>query len=159
MGDSQSKTFGDDFLTKLQGELGKPAPVFGKSLFAGPSNASVSAWNTNIGGANDIVRGGGFTSPMRGAMDAFGGLGKTYGDLGKAYDPNSEAYQTLRQGVTDDTLASVNSMFGGSGRLGSGLNYTSAAKGLGSALAGLDYGNMQNDINNRFRAADSQAGI
>jgi hypothetical protein len=106
-----------------------------------------------------LASGNGLSNGQDRAVRNMRGLGGEYADLGEAYDPNSEAYQTLRQGITDDTLGSVNSMFGGSGRLGSGLNYTAASKGLGNALAGLDYSNMQNDINNQYRSLDSRQGV
>lgn len=122
--------------SRVQGELGDVAQGFG-----------------------GLADNNGLTLGQSRALRGVTGLGSQYGDLGEAYDPDSEAYQTLRQGITDDTLASVNSMYGASGRGGSNLNYSSAAKGLGNALAGLDYGNMQNNINNKYRSLDSQRGI
>jgi hypothetical protein len=159
MGDSDSKKFGDKYLGKLTGQLNTKAPVFGESLFAGAGTGTKNAWNQGTAFSNSLISGGGYTAPMKSAMDKFSGLGGTYGDLATAYDPNSEAYQTLRSGVSDDVLTGVASLGASNGRFGSTSFNKGAAEGLGEALAGLDYGNMQNDINNRFRAADSQAGI
>lgn len=88
-----------------------------------------------------------------------GGIGQGYAGLSNAYAQDAPGYQHLRDTLKDDTLASVNASFGGSGRLGSGLNISSAARGVGDTLANLDYGNFQNNVNNRYRSLDSQAGI
>jgi hypothetical protein len=157
--DSQSKQFGDTFLDKLEGQLDQKAPVFNKSLFVGAGQGTRNAWdagNDFAGGLNDA---GGFGYGQRGAMDGLGGLGGKYGALGGAYDPNSDAYKRLRQGIADDTMKEVGSQFTASGRFGGGSHVSTAAEGLGDALAGLDYGNMQNDINNRYRSLDSQRSI
>jgi hypothetical protein len=159
MGDSESKQFGDKYLGKLEGQLDQKAPVFNKSLFVGAGQGTRNAWdagNDFAGGLNDA---GGFGYGQRGAMDGLGGLGGKYGALGGAYDPNSDAYKRLRQGIADDTMKEVGSQFTASGRFGGGSHVSTAAEGLGDALAGLDYGNMQNDINNRYRSLDSQRSI
>jgi hypothetical protein len=157
--DSDSKKFGDKYLGKLTGQLNTKAPVFGESLFAGAGTGTKNAWNQGTSFANSLISGGGYTAPMTTAMGKFGGLGDTYKGLATAYDPNSAAYQTLRGGIRDDVLTDVASLGASNGRYGSTSFNKGAAEGLGQALAGLDYTNMQNDVNNRFRAADSQAGI
>lgn len=85
-------------------------------------------------------------------------IGGQYGQLSDAYSAGSPGMSQLRNKLQDDTLTGVNSIFGGSGRLGSGQHISSASEGLGNALAGFDYANYQNDINNRYRSLDSQAG-
>lgn len=159
MGDSESKQFGDKFLGQLEGQLDKKPPVFNKSLFVGAGQGTRNAWDAGTDFATDINDAGGFGYGQRSAMDGLGGLGGKYGALGGAYDPNSAAYKRLRQGIADDTMKEVGSQFTASGRFGGGSHVSTAAEGLGDALAGLDYGNMQNDINNRYRSLDSQRGI
>jgi hypothetical protein len=184
--DSQSKQFGDTFITKLGGQLDKKAPVFNKSLFVGAGQGTRNAWDAGTDFANGLNGSAGFGTGQRGAMDSLGGvfsgygqlgdnngltggqsdamagnaaLGGQYGALGQAYDPNSSAYKTLRGNIADDTLTGVGSLFASNGRYGSDIMGESAAEGLGNALAGLDYGNMQNNINNQYRSLDSQRGI
>lgn len=184
--DSQSKQFGDQYLGKLSGQLDMKAPVFGKSLFTGASGVTKDAWQAGNQFSNQLIGNDGFGTGQRGAMDSLGGvfsgygavadnggltagqtgardglagLGSQYGALGTAYDPNSEAYQTLRGGISDDVLTEVASLGSSNGRFGSRSFNEGAAEGLGQALAGLDYGNMQNNINNQYRSLDSQRGI
>ena len=186
MGDSQTKQFGEKYLDKLTGQLDRKAPVFGESLFAGAGDTTKNAWATGANNARSLVNSGGFTDPMRSAMNTFGtvgagygalagnggfsagqreamgnlrGLGDTYGELATAYDPNSAAYRTLRGNLSDDVLTDAASLGASNGRYGARSFYEGATEGLTNALAGLDYTNMQNDVNNRFRAADSQAGL
>ena len=159
MGDSASKGFGDQFVGKLQTELNNPAPVYGKSLFTGAGQGTKNAWNYGTDFGKGLVKSNGFGTGQREAMTGFGGLADTYGGLATAYDPNSSAYKTLRQGIIDDTLSNLGSQFTASGRFGGGSYVDTASQGLGDALAGLDYTNMQRNIDNQYRAADSQAGI
>lgn len=186
MGDSQSKQFGDQYLGKLSNQLDKKAPVFNQSLFAGAGGATKNAWDAGQGFGNSLVGSGGYGTGQKSAQDSLGsvfsgygdvadnngltpaqasamtgnaGLGAKYGALGTAYDPNSAAYKTLRQGVIDDTLSNLGSQFTASGRFGGGSYVDTASQGLGDALAGLDYTNMQRNIDNKYRSLDSQRGI
>lgn len=159
MGDSQTKQFGNQYVDKLQGQLNMKAPVFNKSLFIPAGQTTQNAWWQGNKSADQLIAGGGLTGGQQGAMAGTKALGGQYGDLGEAYDPNSAAYKTLRQGVIDDTLTNVGSGFTASGRFGGGSYIDSASKGVGSAVAGLDYNNMQTDINNQYRSLDSQKGI
>lgn len=165
MGDSQSKQFGTQYLDKLGDQLDKKAPVFGQSLFAGAGDATKNAWSTGNTFGKSLVSSNGYGNGQLAAQNSLGGVFSGYGDLGTqysdladAYDPNSAAYQTLRNKLTDDTLTGVGSLFASNGRYGSDIMSESAAEGLGTALAGLDYNNMTADINNRYRSLDSQAG-
>lgn len=98
------------------------------------------------------------TSPfMAGTTGALGDLGAIAS--GQRYGMNDSGYATLRQNVADDTLRDVNAMFTSSGRFGSGSHVNSAAEGLGNALAGLDYGNFQNDQQRQFQAAGMLPGL
>lgn len=184
--DSQSKQFGDQYLGKLGNQLDKKAPVFNQSLFAGAGGNTQHAWNYGSAVANNLVNSGGFGIGQQDAMSSLGGIGRGFGEvaanggltsgqsaakaglgglgaqyagLATAYDPNSVAYKTLRQGVVDDTLSNLGSQFTASGRFGGGSYIDTASHGLGDALAGLDYNNMQNNINNQYRSLDSQRGI
>jgi hypothetical protein len=106
-----------------------------------------------------LASGNGLSNAQDRAMSGMSGLGGQYADLGNAYDPNSEAYRTLRQGISDDTLTSVAALGASSGRSGATSFNDGAARGLGNALAGLDYSNMQNNVNNQYRSLDSQQGV
>lgn len=160
--------------------------VYGQPLYTGPSATTQSAWGNGASFASGINNQGGFGAGQRGALDSlsgvfsgFGGvadnngltgaqanamtgnagLGAKYAGLGTAYDPNSAAYKQLRQGIVDDTLSNLGSQFTASGRFGGGSYIDTASQGLGDALAGLDYTNMQNNINNQYRSLDAQRGI
>lgn len=149
----------DMLLKGLQSEYKGGVDVFNKSLYSPVGQGTQNAWAQGTKNANSLLSGGGLTGGQQGAMAGTKALGGQYGGLGGAYDPNSAAYKTLRQGVIDDTLTNVGSGFTSSGRFGGGSYIDSASKGVGNAVAGLDYGNMQNDINNRYRSLDSQKGI
>jgi hypothetical protein len=185
MGDSESKQFGDKYLGKLEGQLDRKAPVFGKSLFAGAGDATRNAWDQGSSFATGLNASGGYNPAMGDARNVFGSgvaeygkmqgngglsqagsdamygvgrLGEGYAGLYDAYDPNSAAYKTLRQGVVDDTLSNLGSQFTASGRFGGGSYIDTASEGLGDALAGLDYNNMSKNIDNQYRSLDSQRG-
>jgi hypothetical protein len=160
--------------------------VYDKPLHTGPSGATTDAWGAGRSVGNELINSGGYGFGQRDALNGLGtvghgyasltqnggltggqnaakaglgGLGAQYAGLGTAYDPNSAAYKTLRQGVVDDTLSNLGSQFTASGRFGGGSYVDTASQGLGDALAGLDYNNMQNNINNQYRSLDSQRGI
>ena len=149
----------DMLLGGLQDAYKGGVSVYGQPLYTGPGNTTRSAWNSGIDNAYGLLGAGGLTGQQSGAMTGLGGLGSHYAGLGQAYDPNSSAYKTLRQGVIDDTLSNLGSQFTASGRFGGGSYVDTASQGLGDALAGLDYSNMQNDINNRYRSLDAQRGV
>jgi hypothetical protein len=176
----------DMLLKGLQGAYKGGVDVYGKPLYTDPSKATEQAWwrggqlgnalNSSggygtgqkaaqdslggvFGGYGGIADNNGLTGAQGRAMTGNAGLGAKYGALGTAYDPKSAAYKTLRQGVVDDTLSNLGSQFTSSGRFGGGSYIDTASEGLGDALAGLDYNNMQNNINNQYRSLDSQRGI
>ncbi len=184
--DSRSKQFGDQYIDKLSGQLDTKAPVFNKSLFVGAGDATKNAWNTGTNFATGLNTAGGYGTGQRAAQDSLGGvfsgygqlgdnngltggqgsamtgnagLGGQYAGLGGAYEQDAPGYQALRNKLTDDTLTGVGSLFASNGRYGSDIMGESAAEGLGNALAGLDYGNFQNNVNNQYRSLDSQRGI
>jgi hypothetical protein len=185
--DSQSRQVGDQFMGRIGGILDDgPGRAYNRPLYRSPSGATRDAWRLGQNFNEDLIGDGGLNSQQRSAMRSLGGIGQGYGqlasgnglsrdqsgamrgmqglgaqyaDLGDAYDPNSEAYKTLRQGISDDTLTSVAALGASSGRSGATSFNDGAARGLGNALAGLDYGNMQNNINNQYRSLDSQQGV
>ena len=177
---------GDLLLKGLMDTYKGGVDVYDKPLYTGPSSNTQHAWNYGSSVANNLVDAGGFGIGQRDAMTGLssvgagyadiganggltagqsaakaglGGLGSQYAGLGTAYDPNSAAYKTLRQGVIDDTLSNLGSQFTASGRFGGGSYVDTASEGLGEALAGLDYTNMQNNVNNQYRSLDAQRGI
>jgi hypothetical protein len=204
MGDSESKQFGDKYLGKLEGQLDRKAPVFGKSLFSGAGDTTRHAWDMGNALGDDLMVSGGFGAGQRGAMDSLGGvfsgygnagaqsgsqlgqvfggygqlgdnngltggqaaamgglggLGAKYAGLGTAYDQNAPGYATLRAKLQNDTATGIYNDFNNSGLFGSDQNLKSAGEGIGNALAGLDYGNYQNSVNNKYRSLDSQRGV
>lgn len=186
MGDSKSKQFGDTFLNKLDTQLDKKAPVFGESLFAGAGTGTKNAWNAGTNFATGLNNAGGFGTGQRAAMDSLGGvfkgygalgdnggltaaqagamsgnrgLGAQYAGLGTAFDQDAPGYQTLRNKLRDDTATGIYNDFNNSGLFGSDNNLETAGEGIATALAGLDYGNYQNSINNKYRSLDAQRGI
>ncbi len=149
----------DMLLKGLQSEYKGGVDVFNKSLYSPVGQGTQNAWAQGTKNANGLISGGGFNSAQQGAMSGTQALGGQYGALGQAYDPNSPAYQQLRSKVQNDTATGIYSDFNNSGLFGSDVNMKSAGQGIGDALAGLDYGNMQNNINNQYRSLDSQKGI
>lgn len=176
----------DMLLKGLQKAYKGGVDVYSKPLYVKPSDTTQSAWGQGSSFANDLIGSNGYGAGQQAAQDSLGGvfsgyggiadnngltgaqstamtgnagLGAKYAGLGTAYDPNSAAYKTLRQGIVDDTLSNLGSQFTSSGRFGGGSYVDTASEGLGDALAGLDYSNMQNNINNQYRSLDSQRGI
>jgi hypothetical protein len=176
----------DMLLTGLQKAYKGGVDVYGKPLYTKPSDTTQSAWGQGGGFANELIGAGGFGAGQRGAMDSLGGvfsgfggvadnggmtdgqawasnstggLGAKYAGLGTAYDQDAPGYQTLRNKLRDDTATGIYNDFNNSGLFGSDQNMKSAGEGIGNALAGLDYGNYQNSVNNKYRSLDSQRGI
>lgn len=71
---------------------------------------------------------------------------------GRLFGTNAPGYATLRENAINDAVTAANAGYAASGRLGSGLNLQSAARGAADAAAGLDYTNYQNDIARQERA-------
>lgn len=71
---------------------------------------------------------------------------------GKRFGMNDPGYASLRQGAIDDTLGAVNSSFLTDGRFGSTVHGEAAGRGVASTIAGLDYGNYQNDQQRQMQA-------
>ena len=176
----------DTLLKGLRSTYKDGVDVYNKPLWVAPSDTTQSAWGQGSGFANNLIGSGGFGTGQRSAMDSLGGVFSGYGDvadnngltgaqsgamaglgglggqyagLGNAYAQDAPGYQQLRNKIRDDTLTDVGSLFASNGRYGSDIMGESAAEGLGNALAGLDYGNYQNNVNNQYRSLDAQRGI
>lgn len=118
-----------------------------------------SAQSGATSGLNSLYNNGGLTSAQSGALSNEQGLGSQYAALGQAYDPNSAAYQTLRTNALNDAVTAVGSGFNSAGRYGGGSYINDATTAGTEALAGLDYANMQNDINNQYASLQGQQGV
>lgn len=77
---------------------------------------------------------------------------------GKRFGMNDPGYAALRQGAIDDTLTNINSSFLTDGRFGSTVQGEAAGRGVASTIAGLDYGNFQNDQQRQMQAIAAQPG-
>lgn len=133
--------------------------VFNKPLYTDPSAATRGAWTAGTNFGNSVVSANGFGPGQQAAMTGLGGLGSQYAGLGSAYEQDAPGYQALRSKLRDDTATGIYADFNNSGLFGSDANMESAGEGIASALAGLDYGNFQNNVNNQYRSLDSQRGI
>lgn len=71
---------------------------------------------------------------------------------GSRFGTNDPGYASLRQGAIDDTLTNVNSSFLTDGRFGSTVQGEAAGRGVSQTIAGLDYGNFQNDQQRQMQA-------
>lgn len=176
----------DMLLKGLQSAYKGGVDVYDKPLYKAPSATTQSAWGQGTGFANDLIGAGGFGAGQRGAMDSLGGVfggyggvadngGLTdgqagalaltggyaakYGDLAGAYDQNAPGYAALRSKLQNDTATGIYNDFNNSGLFGSEQNMKSAGEGIGNALAGLDYGNYQNSVNNKYRSLDAQRSV
>jgi hypothetical protein len=176
----------DMLLTGLQKAYKGGVDVYGKPLYTAPSGTTNSAWGQGSSFANDLIGSNGYgagqqaaqnslggvfsgyggvadndglTGAQSGAMNGLGGLGGQYADLGGAYEQDAPGYQQLRNKLRDDTATGIYSDFNNSGLFGSDMNLSKAGEGIGNALAGLDYGNFQNNVNNQYRSLDSQRGV
>lgn len=146
-------------LKGLQWQYGSGVKVFGKSLYPGVSGATQDAWKRGTSDASGLLASGGFSAPQTSAMSSLSGLQSGYADLGGAYDQNAPGYSALRQNLMDDAVKNVGAGFNAAGRFGGGSYINDATKSAVNAVAPLDYQNFQNDIANRYRSLDSQAGI
>lgn len=134
----------------LSGLVSKGSSVYGSPLYTGLSS-------TTTGGANALAAAGNnptYSNNLNSTMNEFGQIA-----AGNRFGQNAPGYSTLRSGVIDDTLAATNAAFNASGRFGGGSNVESANKGIGSAVAGLDYQNYQNDIARQQQAASALPGL
>lgn len=136
--------------TKLQGFVNSPAPVFNQSQYPGMGATTQNALGSILGNADP----GGYSGFINNAMGEFGDIAS-----GNRFGMDDPGYAQLRAKLGDDTLKDVNSIFTQSGRFGSGSHVDTATSSLANALAGLDYGNYQNDIARQERAMAALPGL
>jgi hypothetical protein len=86
-------------------------------------------------------------------------LSQQYAGLGGAYDQNSPGYQNVRNKAANDAQTMINAQFNNSGRLGGYTADKALGEGVTNAISSLDYGNYQNNINNRYNSLNAQAGL
>lgn len=134
----------------LSGLVSKGSSVYDKPLYTG-LGATTQAGIGNLTGAAGNQN---YANNLNSTMDEFGQIA-----AGNRFGQDAPGYSTLRSGVIDDTLAATNNAFNASGRFGGGSNVESANKGIGSAVAGLDYQNYQNDIARQQQAASALPGL
>lgn len=102
-----------------------------------------TGWNSQLGAATnpDYARGvAGSTSELADIAS------------GKRFGMNDPGYADMRQGAIDDTLTNINSSFLTDGRFGSTVQGEAAGRGVSQTIAGLDYGNFQNDQQRQMQA-------
>lgn len=149
---NQSQILGTvgNITTGLDQVLGRGPQVFNQSLYAGQGGAT-------LGGIQGLLSGS--QNPAF-ASGASGALGLT-SDVaaGNRFGQAAPGFATLRQGVIDDTQTAINRSFLSSGTFGSDKQQTALGKGIGGAIAGLDYQNYQNDIARQERAQAALPGL
>jgi hypothetical protein len=130
-------------LKGLQGAYGQGVKVFDKSLYPGVSSTTQGAWGDTLNAANNPQ----FMGNVQSAMGEFGDIA-----AGRRFGENAPGFAALRSGIMDDVMTETNKTFDSAGLFGSDSNREAAGRGLGEALAGLDYGNYENDIARQERA-------
>ena len=116
----------------------------GKTLYQAPGANTTAGQSASLAAAGNPL----YSGAVNGALASFGNVA-----AGNAYGTNDPGYAALRAKVADDTLTGINKSFNSSGLFGSDSNMRAAGEGLGSALAGLDYSNFQNDQQRQLQAA------
>lgn len=137
-------------LKGLQGAYDSGVKVYGKNLYPGVSDTTRSGWDAILGAANNADYAGG----IRGAIADYADIAS-----GNRFGMNDPGYAALRQGVIDDTMKATNASFDSAGLFGSDSNREAAGRGVAQAVAGLDYGNFQNDQQRQQTAISSLPGL
>lgn len=122
----------------------------GKSLYTAPGSTTTGGQSASLAAANNPL----YSDAVNGAIGSFGNVA-----AGNAFGTNDPGYAALRAKLSSDTLGSINKSFNTSGLFGSDSNMKAAGEGLGNALAGLDYGNYQQDIQRQQQAAGLLPGL
>lgn len=124
----------------LQGVQG----TYGSTSAAGTPAAMTSGWASQLSAANNPD----YASGVNGAIKDFADVA-----AGNRFGQDDPGYAAVRQGAIDDTLTNVNSSFLTDGRFGSTVQGEAAGRGVSQTIAGLDYGNQQQDIARQQAAA------
>ncbi len=122
----------------------------GKSLFQGPGATTQGGWATSLGAAGNPDYAGGIENAL-----------KSFGRTASGSDIGMDApgYAAMRNRLSDDVMTQTNTAFNNSGMFGSDQNQAAAARGLGDALGGLDYGNYRASIGDQQQAAGMLPGL
>lgn len=116
----------------------------GQNLVTGPGATTQGGWASSLAAANNPA----FNSGISGAIGDFADVA-----AGNRFGTNDPGFAALRQRTIDDTLNSVNKSFSNANLFGSDANVRAASEGVGNAIAGLDYGNYQQDIARQQQAS------
>ena len=134
----------------LQGQYASGVKVNPQSLYPGVGQTTQQGWQAQLEAARNPT----YAAGMQGTMGEFGDIAS-----GKRFGTNDPGFARLRQNAIDDTMSNINSSFNASGRFGGGSHIQSLGEGVSNAIAGLDYGNFQNDQSRQFQAAGMLPGL
>ncbi len=119
------------------------------STFSPAGSTTQNAWASSLGAANNPA----YSNAVQGAINYSGGLA---GGQSGLQDPT---YQALRAKAGNDAQVQLNGQANAAGRLGGGLPNQALGQGVTNALAGLDYQQYQNGIQNSFQAQNQLPGL
>jgi hypothetical protein len=122
----------------------------GKSLFVAPGANTTGGQAASLAAANNPL----YSQGINGAIGDFADVA-----AGNRFGTNDPGFAALRSKLSNDVLTQTNQSFNNSGLFGSDSNQRAASEGLGNALAGLDYGNYQQDIQRQQQAAGMLPGL
>lgn len=134
----------------LSGLVNKGSSVYGSPLYTGLGATT----QTGVQNLTNAAGNQNYGTNVNAAMNEFGQIA-----AGNRFGQAAPGYADLRQNTIDDTLSATNNAFNASGRFGGGANVLAANKGVGQAIAGLDYGNYQNDQQRQMAAAAALPGL
>jgi hypothetical protein len=117
--------------------------TYDRGVSAGNPTALTSGWASQLGAAANPDYARGVAGSTRELADIASG---------NRFGTDDPGYAALRQGAIDDTLTNVNSSFLTDGRFGSTVQGEAAGRGVAQTIAGLDYGNFQNDQQRQMQA-------
>lgn len=146
---SPTNAAADATLTKLATGLGNEYSP-GKSLYTAPGATTLGGQSASLAAAGNPLYSAGINS----AIGDFGDIA-----AGNRFGTNDPGFAALRSKLSNDVLTQTNQSFNNSGLFGSDSNQRAAGEGLGNALAGLDYGNYQQDIQRQQQAAGMLPGL
>jgi hypothetical protein len=136
-------------ISKLAKGIGDQV-VPGASLFTPPGSNTTGGQSASLTAANNPI----YSQGVNGALGDFADVA-----AGNRFGMNDPGYAALRSKLSNDVLTQTNQSFNNSGLFGSDSNQRAASEGLGNALAGLDYGNYQQDIARQQQAAGMLPGL
>lgn len=120
---------------------------YDKPSYAGTGATTNNALSSMLGGANDPTYANAFKANFADMADTA---------AGNKFGTNDPGFQRVLDSTIDKTKTGIYQDFNNSGLFGSDSNMKAAGEGIANAVAGLEYGNLQNDIARQERA---QAGL